>query len=91
MLLLVGTLSGWLGTARQTPGAQEIAKDLISEEFHSIRGIRTDGKRSPRRAWSWVFVTGVRAPSMEARITFDDALLRLGDFAKRTTTARNLE
>ena len=31
MLLLVGTLSGWLGSARQTPGAQEIAKDLISE------------------------------------------------------------
>jgi len=31
LLLRSGTLTGWLGSARQVPGDQEIAKDLISE------------------------------------------------------------
>lgn len=31
LLLRAGTLTGWLGSARQVTGAQEVAKDLISE------------------------------------------------------------
>ena len=31
LLLRTGTLTGWLGSAKQVPAAQEIAKDLISE------------------------------------------------------------
>src|SRR5215203_7522216 len=31
LLLRTGTLTGWLGSAKQAAGAQEIAKDLISE------------------------------------------------------------
>src|SRR5262245_28782743 len=31
LLLRSGTLTGWLGSAKQVPGTQEIAKDLISE------------------------------------------------------------
>src|SRR5512132_2390614 len=31
VLLRAGTLSGWIGSAQQIPGAQEIAKDLISQ------------------------------------------------------------
>ena len=31
LLLRAGNLTGWLGSAKQIPGAQEIAKDLISE------------------------------------------------------------
>jgi tetratricopeptide (TPR) repeat protein len=31
LLLRTGTLTGWLGSARQFSGAQEVAKDLISE------------------------------------------------------------
>jgi len=31
LLLRAGTLTGWLGSAKQLAGAQEIAKDLISE------------------------------------------------------------
>jgi tetratricopeptide (TPR) repeat protein len=31
LLLRSGTLTGWLGSAKQIPGAQEVAKDLISE------------------------------------------------------------
>lgn len=33
VLLRAGTLSGWLGSAHQLTGAQEIAKDLISESI----------------------------------------------------------
>src|SRR6185436_5517568 len=31
LLLRSGVLTGWLGSSRQVPGAQEVAKDLISE------------------------------------------------------------
>src|ERR687893_125417 len=31
LLLRTGTLTGWLGSAKQISGAQELAKDLISE------------------------------------------------------------
>ena len=31
LLLRTGTLTGWIGSAKQFPGAQEVAKDLISE------------------------------------------------------------
>ncbi|HEX3279917.1 MAG TPA: helix-turn-helix domain-containing protein [Pyrinomonadaceae bacterium] len=31
LLLRAGTLTGWLGSAKQLPGSQEVAKDLISE------------------------------------------------------------
>src|SRR5436190_3766633 len=31
LLLRSGTLTGWLGSAKQVSGAQEVAKDLVSE------------------------------------------------------------
>src|SRR5690242_11293843 len=31
LLLRAGTLTGWLGSAKQLSGSQEVAKDLISE------------------------------------------------------------
>jgi tetratricopeptide (TPR) repeat protein len=31
LLMRTGSLTGWLGSAKQVPGAQEIAKDLLSE------------------------------------------------------------
>jgi tetratricopeptide (TPR) repeat protein len=40
LLLRTGTLTGWIGSARQVSGAQEVAKDLISESaaiFESLR------------------------------------------------------
>ena len=33
VLLRVGVLAGWIGAADQTPGAQEKAKDLISQSI----------------------------------------------------------
>ncbi|HEX8720211.1 MAG TPA: tetratricopeptide repeat protein [Pyrinomonadaceae bacterium] len=37
VLLQCGTLSGWLGTVRNVPGAQERAKDLLSEALRTFR------------------------------------------------------
>lgn len=40
LLLRSGTLTGWLGSAKQIPGSQEVAKDLISESaaiFESLK------------------------------------------------------
>ena len=39
LLLRSGTLTGWLGSARQLAGAQELAKDLISESASLFAGL----------------------------------------------------
>ena len=78
MLLLVGTLSGWLGSARQTPGAQEIAKDLISESSTIFEELGLTEKIAETRVELGICYWRLGALD-EARITFDDALQRLGD------------
>jgi hypothetical protein len=44
VLLRAGTLSGWIGSARQIDGAQEIAKDLISESIAIFEGLNDEEK-----------------------------------------------
>jgi DNA-binding NtrC family response regulator/Flp pilus assembly protein TadD len=44
VLLRAGTLSGWIGSARQLDGAQEIAKDLISESISIFEELREEEK-----------------------------------------------
>ena len=78
MLLLVGTLSGWLGSARQTPGAQEIAKDLISESSTIFEELGLTEKIAEARVELGICYWRLGALD-EARITFDDALQHLGD------------
>ena len=39
VLLRVGALSGWLGSARQTPGSQESAKNLITQSVNILEGL----------------------------------------------------
>ncbi len=77
LLLRVGTLSGWLGTAQQISGAQEIAKDLISESATIFEELG-----QPERVAEARVDLGVcywRAGALdEARITFDAALDCLG-------------
>jgi tetratricopeptide (TPR) repeat protein len=78
LLLRAGALSGWIGSARQISGAQEIAKDLISESAGSFEKLglaeRVAEARIDLAICYW------REGSFdEARITLDDALLRLGD------------
>ncbi len=77
VLLRVGSLSGWIGSSRQIPGAQEIAKDLLTESaalFEEIGLVeRVVEARIDLGICYW------REGSVdEARITLDDALMRLG-------------
>ena len=78
LLLRVGTLSGWLGSARQIRGAQETAKDLISESSAIFEKLGLTEKVAETRVDLGVCYWREGALD-EARITFDDALQRLGD------------
>src|SRR5690349_17886774 len=44
LLLRVGAISGWLGTAGQVAGAQEFAKDLISESIRTFESLGNEDK-----------------------------------------------
>jgi tetratricopeptide (TPR) repeat protein len=44
VLLRVGTLTGWLGAARQTNGLQERAKDLLSESLADFESLGDETK-----------------------------------------------
>jgi transcriptional regulator with PAS, ATPase and Fis domain len=50
VLLRAGSLSGWIGSARQIDGAQEIAKDLISASATIFENLQ----ESERLAESWI-------------------------------------
>lgn len=50
LLLRTGTLSGWLGSAKQVAGAQEVAKDLISESASIFERLG----RTEKVAEAWV-------------------------------------
>lgn len=78
LLLRVGALSGWLGSARQIPGAQEIAKDLISESSAIFEKLGQTEKVAEARVDLGICYWREGALD-EARITFDDALQRLGN------------
>jgi tetratricopeptide (TPR) repeat protein len=49
LLLRTGTLTGWLGSARQIPGAQEFAKDLISESAILFEALQVSSKVAEAR------------------------------------------
>ncbi len=78
LLLRAGTLTGWLGSARQVEGAHEIAKDLISESASiSERLGRTE---KAVEAMIDLAICYWREGALdEARITLRHALDSLGD------------
>lgn len=78
LLLRVGALSGWIGSARQIPGAQETAKDLISESSTIFEKLGLIEKVAETRVDLGICYWREGALD-EARITFDDALQRLGE------------
>ena len=78
LLLRVGALSGWLGSARQIPGAQETAKDLISESSAIFENLGLTEKIAEARVDLGICYWREGALD-EARITFDDAIERLGN------------
>ncbi len=45
-LLRVGALSGWLGSANQIPGAQEFARDLLTESITLFETLNLPDKRA---------------------------------------------
>lgn len=49
LLLRSGTLTGWIGSAKQIPGSQEAAKDLISESVDLFEGLGFEEKVAEAR------------------------------------------
>ncbi|HJP90840.1 MAG TPA: hypothetical protein VJ875_02730, partial [Pyrinomonadaceae bacterium] len=45
LLWRVGSLSGWLGSANQIPGAQEFARDLLTESITLFESLGEQDKR----------------------------------------------
>jgi tetratricopeptide (TPR) repeat protein len=78
VLLRAGSLSGWIGSARQISGAQEIAKDLISESTAAFERLGLIERVAEARI-DLAICYWREGAFDEARITLDDALLRLGD------------
>ncbi|HXM37018.1 MAG TPA: tetratricopeptide repeat protein [Pyrinomonadaceae bacterium] len=50
LLLRVGTLTGYLGSARQIAGAQEMAKDLLSESVRAFSELGADDRAAEAQA-----------------------------------------
>jgi tetratricopeptide (TPR) repeat protein len=78
LLLRAGALSGWIGSAGQISGAQEIAKDVISESAGAFEKLGLVERVAEARIDLSICYWREGAFD-EARITLDDALLRLGD------------
>ncbi len=78
LLFCAGTLSGWIGSAQQIDGAQEFAKDLISESARTFERLglleRTADAEVDLAVCYW------RAGALdEARITLHEVLDRVGE------------
>jgi tetratricopeptide (TPR) repeat protein len=78
LLLRAGTLTGWLGSARQVAGAQEAAKDLISESAALFERLRASEKVAEARVDLAICYWREGALD-EARVTLRLVLEDLGD------------
>jgi tetratricopeptide (TPR) repeat protein len=75
VLLRVGALSGWLGSSQQVPGAQGLAKDLISKSIRAFESLRDQEKVA--EAQTDLAICYWREGAMdEARVWFREALGR---------------
>ncbi|HZE67922.1 MAG TPA: tetratricopeptide repeat protein [Pyrinomonadaceae bacterium] len=78
LLLRAGTLTGWIGSAQQIDGAQEVAKDLISESARRFERLGFTEKVAD--AHVDLAVCYWRAGALdEARVTLHDVLDRVGE------------
>lgn len=78
LLLRSGTLTGWLGSARQISGAQEVAKDLISESATLFEKLGKTEKVA--EAWVDLAICYWREGGLdEARVTLRLVFDALGD------------
>ena len=78
VILRAGTLTGWIGSARQIRGAQEFAKDLISEaaRLFDTSGLR---ERVAEARVDLAICYWREGAFDEARVSCDDALQQLGE------------
>jgi two-component system chemotaxis response regulator CheY len=78
VLLRVGTLSGWFGSTRQLEGAQDAAKDLISESIARFRALGETTRAIA--AQSELGLCYKRAGAYdEARVIYHEALKELAE------------
>lgn len=78
VLLRAGTLSGWIGSARQVAGAQEEAKNLISRSLDIFQSLGARAKMAEAQI-ELACCYWREGAFDEARITLRDAQERLGD------------
>ena len=78
VLLRAGTLTGWIGSAQQIPGAQETAKDLISESAGLFAGLGLEDRVAEAQIDLGICYWREGALD-EARITLQEVLTQLGD------------
>ncbi|HYY59407.1 MAG TPA: hypothetical protein VE842_18920, partial [Pyrinomonadaceae bacterium] len=78
VLLRAGALSGWIGSTRQVEGAQEIAKDLISESVRIFKALHEEQKVAEAQVELAICYRREGAFN-EARVTLQDALSHLTD------------
>lgn len=81
VLLHVGVLSGWIGACRQTQGAQEAAKDLISESATLFESLGLAERAAVARC-KLALCYWREGAYDEARVLLADALERLTETAE---------
>ncbi len=78
LLMRAGTLTGWLGSAKQVPGSQEVAKDLISESATIFESLGQTEKVAEARVYLSTCYWREGALD-EARVTLRLVLESLGE------------
>lgn len=78
VLLRAGALSGWLGSSKQIEGAQETAKNLISESITIFESLQ-ETEKAAEAVTDLAYCYWREGAFDEARITLRDAIARLTD------------
>jgi transcriptional regulator with GAF, ATPase, and Fis domain len=78
VLLRAGTLTGWIGSSKQIEGAQEKAKNLISESVRIFESLQ-DTEKAAEALTDLAYCYWREGSFDEARVVLRDALSRFGD------------
>jgi CheY-like chemotaxis protein len=77
VLLRAGVLTGWIGSARQISGAQEAAKNLMTESIVIFEGLREDSKAAGAQI-DLAYCYWREGAFDNGRVVLGEALSRLG-------------
>jgi CheY-like chemotaxis protein len=89
VLLRVGSLSGWLGSVGQIEGAQEAAKDLISESITRFEALGETTRVAAARS-ELGFCYRRAGAYDDARVVYNEALKELSDGREKELRAKIL-